>query len=238
MLNVLIDGVSQVVDALAAEVDGADGRHEQQDRRQLEGIEVGGEQADRDRLHAAEERQVRVVGLPVLDALDQRVHHAEQGEHEQDRERGLKTEPAAPELTRGAEERDHEQEQDHDRARVHDYLDREDELRAQQQEHHGEGEHHDHQAEHGADGLVEGDDADAAHDRHRREERSEEHTSELQSPVHIVCRLLLEKKKKKTLIIQQVKGWKEQVSIGAVFVDEKIMYLYELPLLHNVASVV
>src|SRR5580765_8808938 len=26
-------------------------------------------------------------------------------------------------------------------------------------------------------------------------ERSEEHTSELQSPVHIVCRLLLEKKK-------------------------------------------
>src|SRR5690348_17793226 len=29
---------------------------------------------------------------------------------------------------------------------------------------------------------------------HRR--RSEEHTSELQSPVHLVCRLLLEKKKK------------------------------------------
>src|SRR5438876_1994637 len=28
-------------------------------------------------------------------------------------------------------------------------------------------------------------------------ERSEEHTSELQSPVHLVCRLLLEKKKKK-----------------------------------------
>src|SRR4051794_41751518 len=27
------------------------------------------------------------------------------------------------------------------------------------------------------------------------EERSEEHTSELQSPVHLVCRLLLEKKK-------------------------------------------
>src|SRR5690348_17806627 len=33
---------------------------------------------------------------------------------------------------------------------------------------------------------------------HRVEEkRSEEHTSELQSPVHLVCRLLLEKKKKK-----------------------------------------
>src|SRR4051794_41348955 len=37
--------------------------------------------------------------------------------------------------------------------------------------------------------------------RHRaqrpsRPHRSEEHTSELQSPVHLVCRLLLEKKKK------------------------------------------
>src|SRR5258708_2868951 len=31
-----------------------------------------------------------------------------------------------------------------------------------------------------------------------REVRSEEHTSELQSPDHLVCRLLLEKKKKKT----------------------------------------
>src|SRR5690348_18217110 len=30
-----------------------------------------------------------------------------------------------------------------------------------------------------------------------QEPRSEEHTSELQSPVHLVCRLLLEKKKKK-----------------------------------------
>src|SRR5690348_17531277 len=30
----------------------------------------------------------------------------------------------------------------------------------------------------------------------RISERSEEHTSELQSPVHLVCRLLLEKKKK------------------------------------------
>src|SRR2546429_1495571 len=32
----------------------------------------------------------------------------------------------------------------------------------------------------------------------RRNERSEEHTSELQSRLHLVCRLLLEKKKKKT----------------------------------------
>src|SRR5437762_13946289 len=31
-----------------------------------------------------------------------------------------------------------------------------------------------------------------------RERRSEEHTSELQSPMYLVCRLLLEKKKKKT----------------------------------------
>src|SRR5256885_13142255 len=34
---------------------------------------------------------------------------------------------------------------------------------------------------------------DAGEDRHRR--RSEEHTSELQSPCNLVCRLLLEKKK-------------------------------------------
>src|SRR2546426_9032950 len=34
----------------------------------------------------------------------------------------------------------------------------------------------------------------------RRPERSEEHTSELQSPCNLVCRLLLEKKKKKQTI--------------------------------------
>src|SRR5438876_5061583 len=40
-------------------------------------------------------------------------------------------------------------------------------------------------------------------------QRSEEHTSELQSPVHLVCRLLLEKKKKqKTTTISR-----EQLSI-------------------------
>src|SRR5258708_16990681 len=33
--------------------------------------------------------------------------------------------------------------------------------------------------------------------RNHSDERSEEHTSELQSPDHLVCRLLLEKKKKK-----------------------------------------
>src|SRR5438876_5916627 len=35
--------------------------------------------------------------------------------------------------------------------------------------------------------------------RRRRRCRSEEHTSELQSPVHLVCRLLLEKKKQQCL---------------------------------------
>src|SRR5437763_9695084 len=33
----------------------------------------------------------------------------------------------------------------------------------------------------------------------RTRERSEEHTSELQSPMYLVCRLLLEKKKKKQI---------------------------------------
>src|SRR5256885_16994010 len=37
----------------------------------------------------------------------------------------------------------------------------------------------------------------AGHVLHRREDRSEEHTSELQSPCNLVCRLLLEKKKKR-----------------------------------------
>src|SRR5205807_6753876 len=35
------------------------------------------------------------------------------------------------------------------------------------------------------------------HDREEPSARSEEHTSELQSPCNLVCRLLLEKKKKK-----------------------------------------
>src|SRR3989454_3082705 len=34
--------------------------------------------------------------------------------------------------------------------------------------------------------------------RHARSVRSEEHTSELQSPCNLVCRLLLEKKKKRS----------------------------------------
>src|SRR2546426_9946162 len=37
--------------------------------------------------------------------------------------------------------------------------------------------------------------ADAGAEPHRADARSEEHTSELQSPCNLVCRLLLEKKK-------------------------------------------
>src|SRR5438552_10475903 len=40
--------------------------------------------------------------------------------------------------------------------------------------------------------------------------RSEEHTSELQSPDHLVCRLLLEKKKKKNKKKKKVKNNKKQ----------------------------
>src|SRR2546422_6871881 len=36
-------------------------------------------------------------------------------------------------------------------------------------------------------------------DKRRWSKRSEEHTSELQSRLHLVCRLLLEKKKKKSI---------------------------------------
>src|SRR5947208_8924486 len=39
-------------------------------------------------------------------------------------------------------------------------------------------------------------DLDKATKKYDLDERSEEHTSELQSPDHLVCRLLLEKKKK------------------------------------------
>src|SRR2546422_5460075 len=41
------------------------------------------------------------------------------------------------------------------------------------------------------------------HDNARRLARSEEHTSELQSRLHLVCRLLLEKKKNKVVQFQQ-----------------------------------
>src|SRR2546426_9175747 len=41
--------------------------------------------------------------------------------------------------------------------------------------------------------------------KERDQGRSEEHTSELQSPCNLVCRLLLEKKKKKQNITQNIK---------------------------------
>src|SRR5438876_7299045 len=47
----------------------------------------------------------------------------------------------------------------------------------------------------------------------RERPRSEEHTSELQSPVHLVCRLLLEKKKKQLFQLQHV-----ELDIGCVYV--------------------
>src|SRR2546422_6932092 len=46
--------------------------------------------------------------------------------------------------------------------------------------------------------LVLGEYADH-YNTHRPHRRSEEHTSELQSRLHLVCRLLLEKKKKKRI---------------------------------------
>src|SRR3712207_7196841 len=57
---------------------------------------------------------------------------------------------------------------------------------------------------HAADGAVRDDQLRPARDSRRHERlrlRSEEHTSELQSRQYLVCRLLLEKKKKKINII-------------------------------------
>src|SRR5256885_2460073 len=53
----------------------------------------------------------------------------------------------------------------------------------------------------GPQGAARVEERSAEHARHRpdRRRRSEEHTSELQSPCNLVCRLLLEKKKKKTM---------------------------------------
>src|SRR6266404_9672144 len=48
-------------------------------------------------------------------------------------------------------------------------------------------------------------------DRGQPEERSEEHTSELQSLAYIVCRLLLEKKKKIIIYTLKEKKKKERV---------------------------
>src|SRR2546426_8756073 len=47
------------------------------------------------------------------------------------------------------------------------------------------------------------------------EKRSEEHTSELQSPCNLVCRLLLEKKKKKTIYMRPRPPRAESTSTSA-----------------------
>src|SRR5260370_38228568 len=49
----------------------------------------------------------------------------------------------------------------------------------------------------GSDGAAAGRCSGRSHPRAARSARSEEHTSELQSHLNLVCRLLLEKKKKK-----------------------------------------
>src|SRR2546426_7333235 len=47
--------------------------------------------------------------------------------------------------------------------------------------------------------------------------RSEEHTSELQSPCNLVCRLLLEKKKKKALpTLQQRRDTRSQLALESL----------------------
>src|SRR5438552_9906607 len=53
--------------------------------------------------------------------------------------------------------------------------------------------------------LLDGVDVGEAICPHRRRQRSEEHTSELQSPDHLVCRLLLEKKKPKNKTHQHIR---------------------------------
>src|SRR6266581_3405326 len=55
--------------------------------------------------------------------------------------------------------------------------------------------------------------------RRPRHRRSEEHTSELQSPVHLVCRLLLEKKKKE---LQQSQRQRHLVENNATQLNGKL----------------
>src|SRR5947208_10282628 len=55
-----------------------------------------------------------------------------------------------------------------------------------------------------------GEIAALVHPPRQRDDRSEEHTSELQSPDHLVCRLLLEKKKKKKQKRIQIRNKKKK----------------------------
>src|SRR2546429_4462258 len=59
--------------------------------------------------------------------------------------------------------------------------------------------------------------------------RSEEHTSELQSRLHLVCRLLLEKKKKKTIRshrIKESKLWREKLCYKHTLRDDSSLVHY------------
>src|SRR5689334_24466786 len=47
---------------------------------------------------------------------------------------------------------------------------------------------------------------------HGRRRRSEEHTSELQSQFHLVCRLLLEKKKRHRLVWRRRTSWCRRIT--------------------------
>src|SRR4051794_41602515 len=51
--------------------------------------------------------------------------------------------------------------------------------------------------------------------------RSEEHTSELQSPVHLVCRLLLEKKKKSEEPVQKDTENEESATPHACMIERR-----------------
>src|SRR6266481_7313114 len=59
-------------------------------------------------------------------------------------------------------------------------------------------------------GAARHDSEKPARTERRREPRSEEHTSELQSQFHLVCRLLLEKKKKTKQYSRLTKTKKQQ----------------------------
>src|SRR5256885_11006207 len=67
--------------------------------------------------------------------------------------------------------------------------------------------------------------------RRRRDVRSEEHTSELQSPCNLVCRLLLEKKKKKTIVLSiALKVWMRLAVLDVT--------LYEVDLCTHASTIV
>src|SRR2546425_3992404 len=69
------------------------------------------------------------------------------------------------------------------------------------------------------DGLAHGEPSVRLQKRSAQAKRSEEHTSELQSLAYLVCRLLLEKKKKKMykeVIVQEHTDW---ISVSAQYMQ-------------------